>query len=119
MNQRFPSWVYRSGVEPDPRFSLANERTYLAWVRTALALVAGGVALESLGLPAHHALRTAASTILVLLGTTVPLLAWISWGRAERSMRKCEALPTSWVLLPVGAAVAVVGLLIAVAIIWG
>jgi putative membrane protein len=36
------------GTEPDPRFSLANERTYLAWVRTGLALIAGGLAFGQL-----------------------------------------------------------------------
>ena len=35
------------GVEPDPRFTLANERTFLAWVRTALAFIAGGIAVEA------------------------------------------------------------------------
>ena len=38
---RWPSSVYAHGHDPDPRFSLANERTFLAWIRTALALVAG------------------------------------------------------------------------------
>src|SRR3954453_13742395 len=32
---------------PDYRFTLANERTLLAWLRTALALVAGGVAVAT------------------------------------------------------------------------
>ncbi len=36
----------RGGEEPDYRFSLANERTFLAWIRTALALLAGGVVFE-------------------------------------------------------------------------
>ena len=43
------------GVDPDPRFTFANERTFLAWIRTALALVAGGLAvtqvLPSFGFP--------------------------------------------------------------------
>jgi putative membrane protein len=34
--------------EPDYRFTLANERTFLAWIRTALALIAGGVAVVQL-----------------------------------------------------------------------
>ena len=32
-------------AEPDIRFTLANERTFLAWVRTAIGLVAAGVAV--------------------------------------------------------------------------
>lgn len=52
---RRPRGVYGVGEEPDPRFSLANERTSLAWMRTGLGLVGGGVAIVSLssltGLP--------------------------------------------------------------------
>ena len=48
---RWPSSVYAHGSEPDPRFSLANERTFLAWIRTALALVAGAAAIDALPLP--------------------------------------------------------------------
>lgn len=33
-----PKWR-REGRDPDYRFSLANERTFLAWIRTALALL--------------------------------------------------------------------------------
>ncbi len=29
--------AFREGEDPDPRFTLANERTYLAWVRTGSA----------------------------------------------------------------------------------
>ena len=49
MATRRPRRVYVSGTDPDPRFSLANERTFLAWVRTALALVAGAVAVQRTG----------------------------------------------------------------------
>jgi putative membrane protein len=48
---RFPRRVYEVGDEPDPRFTLANERTFLAWIRTALALIAAGVALEAIAVP--------------------------------------------------------------------
>ena len=49
-------WIARlhaEGTEPDPRFTCANERTFLAWIRTALAVIAAGVALETFG-PEFH-----------------------------------------------------------------
>ena len=76
------------GEEPDPRFTLANERTFLAWVRTALALVAGGIGLEAfvptLAVPG---LRQVLSVCLVLLGTAVSATAWSRWVRTQRAMR--------------------------------
>ena len=54
--------VHDEGDEPDPRFTLANERTFLAWVRTTLAMLAGAVALHSLGFPTTDWLRNASST---------------------------------------------------------
>src|SRR5881227_2778992 len=91
---RFPAWVFRQGSEPDPRFSLANERTFLAWIRTSLALIAGGVALNALDLPLQPVLRLTASVVLLLLGLAVPLLAWIIWASSERAMRTQVPLPS-------------------------
>jgi putative membrane protein len=92
---RFPGWVFRQGTEPDPRFSLANERTFLAWIRTSLALIAAGVALEALELPLQPLLRLIASLLLLLLGLAVPVLAWIAWANSERAMRMKKPLPSS------------------------
>ena len=66
--ERFPRSVYAAGDEPDPRFTLANERTYLAWIRTSLALLAGGIALEVLGLGIQESFRIAASVLLMVTG---------------------------------------------------
>jgi putative membrane protein len=92
---RKPESVYGRGDEPDPRFSLANERTALAWMRTALALVAAGIgiiSISSLGVvPRWTALIGAASC----LGGG--LLAWravAGWARVERALRMREALPS-------------------------
>lgn len=109
---RFPSRVYRDGSEPDPRFSLANERTFLAWVRTALALLAGGVGLEAgleaLHIPMHHGLRLAAAGVLVVLGLLAVVQGWIGWARTERSLRLGRAIPgpTVGVVIAVGVLVA-------------
>ena len=48
LQRLFPDDPRSVGEEPDYRFTLANERTFLAWIRTALALIAGGVALVQL-----------------------------------------------------------------------
>jgi putative membrane protein len=98
---RFPRHVYDVGSEPDPRFTLANERTFLAWIRTALALIAAGIALEALALPIQPDLRRAAAIILLLLGLAVPALAWLTWAAVERALRRGAPLPGSKVALPV------------------
>ncbi len=111
-DRRFPRRVYGTGQEPDVRFSLANERTFLAWVRTSLALVAGGVALEALGLGLQPGLRLAASLVLIVAGIAAPVQAWIGWARTERALRADRPLPSAPLALPLGVAVAVAGVLV-------
>ncbi|GAA2943935.1 DUF202 domain-containing protein [Microbacterium luteolum] len=111
-SNRFPASVYRYGHEADARFTLANERTFLAWVRTGLALIAGGVALELLGLDLHPGLRLAASLVLVTAGTVIPALAWLGWCRTERALREDTALPGSALSALLAAVVAVAGALV-------
>ncbi len=86
--------MYGVGEEPDPRFSLANERTFLAWIRTSLALSAAGVALEALDLPVAPGLRLACALVLVGLGILAPVQAWTGWTATERAMRKGRPLPS-------------------------
>jgi putative membrane protein len=107
---RFPGWVYRSGVEPDARFSLANERTFLAWIRTALALLAGGVGLEALHIPQQAGFRVAAAGVLLLLGLLAVVQSWVGWARTERSLRLSRAIPGPTVggIIAVGVLVAAV-----------
>ncbi|NYD21746.1 DUF202 domain-containing protein [Kineococcus aurantiacus] len=109
---RFPASVYRHGTEPDPRFSLANERTFLAWIRTSLALLAAGVALEGLDLPLQPQLRLAASVVLVVLGLLAPVQAWRGWARDERALRRGEPLPSPALAAPLSAGTVVAGVLV-------
>ncbi|MGH3519815.1 MAG: YidH family protein [Haloechinothrix sp.] len=95
MKARWPGWVYGSGQEPDYRFSFANERTFLAWIRTALALLAGGVALDAFNLSLPPGVQQILAAALVVLGLACALASWIRWARAERAMRRAEPLPAS------------------------
>ena len=104
--------MYGTGSEPDARFSLANERTFLAWVRTSLALLAAGVALEALRVPVHPGLRLAASLVLLALAVAAPVQAWRGWARTERAVRRAEPLPAPVLAGPLAAGVLVAVLLL-------
>jgi putative membrane protein len=83
------------GTDPDYRFTLANERTFLAWLRTGLALLAGAIALASL---VHdfgpRSVRIAITVLLLVLALTVTVGAYVRWDRAERALRESRSLPT-------------------------
>lgn len=85
--RRFPRSVFSVGNEPDPRFTLANERTFLAWIRTGLALLLTGVALEALDAPIQSGLRLAAALVFIALGLISTTHAWFSWAANEKSLR--------------------------------
>lgn len=97
------------GTDPDPRFSLANERTFLAWIRTGLALIAGGIAIEGfLAQTLVTPVRTAFVLVLLALGIAVSGGAGVRWLRVERAMRNGIPLPFPVLvpLLAVGAVLA-------------
>lgn len=111
----------RAGTTPDYRFSLANERTFLAWIRTGLALIAGGLACAQFlpPLPVAH-LREIIAVLLLVLGALVSLRAVDHWVRTERAMRLGTDLPRSRfpavlaVAVAAGAVVIIVAVLIQV-----
>jgi putative membrane protein len=107
VDRRRPRRVYGTGDEPDPRFTLANERTLLAWLRTALALVVAGIAvtaLAELGEPIRFVKVT--SGMAFVAGAVTAIVGWRQWARAEAAMRHGEALPSA-----LGAVVVVAGVL--------
>ena len=118
-DRRFPRSVYRLGEEPDPRFSLANERTFLAWIRTTMALLAGAVALEALGVPEHPVARHGAAIVLIAAAVLVIAQAWLGWARTERAMRRREPLPAPFSALPLIIALTAVAALVGVGLALG
>lgn len=113
---RFPRSVYDSGTEPDARFSLANERTFLTWISTSLALISVGVALESLAAAIQPALRLAASLVLVVLGVSLPIQAWFRWAGIEAALRHQRPLRPAMIGLTLAIGVGSAGLLVGIGI---
>lgn len=106
-------WLARrllpGGNEPDPRFTLANERTFLAWMRTSLAFLAGGIAIEAFaGGLFSGPVREGLSILLLVLGMLISAGAAVRWLRVERSMRAGTPLPLPLLvpLLALGGAIA-------------
>ena len=113
MGDRRPASVYGVGSDPDPRFSLANERTALAWIRTGLALVAGGIALTSVAAIASlPALLDVVAAAACLLGGGVAVSALFAWRAAERAMRIGAPLPAPRALPVLVGAVVVLALVL-------
>jgi putative membrane protein len=97
----------------DSRFSLANERTFLAWNRTALALVAGGLAVTQL-LPPFDipGARRVLGLPLIVIGGVVAWYSYAHWQAVERAIEADEPMPVSW-LPRVLSATVVVGAIVA------
>jgi putative membrane protein len=85
------------GTEPDVRFTLANERTFLAWNRTALALVVAGLGIVQL-LPPFPRVpwgRHVLGVPLIVLGAVVSVTAYLEWRRTQTALRRSEPMPQS------------------------
>ncbi len=93
---RWDRWSLDVGTDPDPRFSYANERTFLAWCRTALALMTAGLAITQLlpgfDLPGG---RRLIGLPLIAAGTVLASGSLVQWFRSERAMRLGQPLPRS------------------------
>ncbi len=83
-----------SPPEPDYRFTLANERTFLAWLRTALALLAAGIAVQQLGEGLRPVwARTALSLLCVAMSAAAAVGGVLRWRAVDDAMGRAVALP--------------------------
>src|SRR5580704_19769187 len=86
-----------SETEPDARFTFANERTFLAWTRTALAFIVAGLAIVQLlppfpGVPwGRHVLGVP----LIVIGAVIAIVSYGQWTRSQRALRRGEPIPQS------------------------
>ncbi|MET3812555.1 DUF202 domain-containing protein [Arthrobacter sp. UYEF3] len=94
----FSARILRDGSEPDPRFTLANERTFLAWIRTSLAMLAGGVAVEAFMADLFTPeLRKTLAVLLLVLALLIGGGSFFRWLNVERAMRCKSPLPMPWI----------------------
>lgn len=110
-----PRWARRLlsvGVDPDPRFSLANERTFLAWIRTSLGMIALGVGIATfVSTNASRGFSMLVAAILVVLGGILGTLSWFRWLNVERSMRLGRGIPPSRTAIYLAMAISVLAVL--------
>ncbi|MEX6223718.1 YidH family protein [Providencia hangzhouensis] len=89
------------GKAPDYRFTLANERTFLAWIRTALAFLAGAIAIEQLFQSIEFPwIKMALALVLAVAGGMTAAMALYRWKQNELAMRQDKPLQyTSFLLI--------------------
>jgi putative membrane protein len=113
-----PQGAADDGTEPDPRFTFANERTFLAWSRTALALVVSGLGVVQL-LPPFPGVpwgRRVLGVPLIVFGAMVAVAAYGEWVRSQRAMRNGQPLPRSVMPRLLAAVITVIAVLAAVVV---
>lgn len=107
------------GSEPDYRYSLANERTFLAWIRTSLALLAGGIAITQIAPElGPRALRLTVGIALIVIAGVIAGAAHHRWSNAERAMRLGVALPPNRLTIVLGYGLAVVAVVILIVLLF-
>ena len=118
MTSEQPQVPADDGTEPDPRFTFANERTFLAWSRTALALVVAGLGVVQLlppfpGVPwGRHVLGVP----LIVFGAVVAVVAYGEWVRSQRALRHGQPLPRSVMPQLLAAVVTVIAVIAAIVV---
>lgn len=114
-----PTRIREEGETPDYRFSLANERTFLAWLRTALALAGGGFAVHQFLPDLRWAIRVGIAVTLLAVGALCAVHAVRHWTSCEQAMRNGDDLPISRFPALLSLAVVVVAVLLVVLAVFG
>jgi putative membrane protein len=112
--------ISRLGEAPDYRFSLANERTYLAWIRTALGFLAAGVGLDQLAPDfATPFIREMLALLLCLFSGALAVYGYLRWLTNEKAMRLKQDLPYTRGLLLISVMLVAVAIVVLLLVFYG
>ena len=113
---RFDAWVRSVGDDPDPRFTLANERTFLSWVTTSLGLLGIGLAVGTI-IPGEHLAINLLAILWILMAAVLSWRALVRWFRMERAIRLNQGLPLSTSIPVVAVSLAVLAVATGIAVV--
>lgn len=106
------------GTDPDYRYSLANERTFLSWIRTSLAILAGGVVVIELAPNlGPRPMRLAIGLALIVGAGALAARSHTRWLSAERAMRLRQPLPPTHTITVLGYVIAIVVVVLVVTLV--
>ncbi len=107
----------QQGSTPDYRFSLANERTFLAWIRTAMAFLAGAVAIDQFALNlAPLMVRESVAIFLSFVSALLAFMAYRRWVSNELAMRTGKSLPYTRMLIIIASCIIGISVMLALVI---
>lgn len=108
------------GKDPDYRFSLANERTFLAWIRTALAFLAAAVGIDQFAShPGHPLVRLLIISGLTLSAFLLALLSYWRWSENEKAMRLDKPMPRNPILWILSGLMTFISIITAYVVVYG
>lgn len=114
-----PVAVEASKGRAQAQVAMANERTFLAWIRTSLALVVSGGALAAFSMPIPVAWRSAGGAVLAFLGVVASIQAWLGWRATDRALAEGKDLPALRIGAYVAAGVVIAVVILVVGALWG
>jgi putative membrane protein len=101
----------------DPRFSWSNERTFLAWNRTALALIAGGLAAAQLGDFSSDVTRMLVALPPIGFGAALAVTSYRRWEANERALHDGSPLPPPKVTVLLAGGIAALAIILAAVVV--
>jgi putative membrane protein len=85
--------AFGADTNPDPRFTFANERTFLAWTRTSLALIGAGLAVAQFLKLGVRVAPLLTGIGLIALGAATSLTSYRQWQHNQRAFQQRQPVP--------------------------